>query len=131
MRIIEAPPPNIDAIKKVFPHVEKYKAVFAYGDSIYNPYGARFDPFMIAHEETHSIQQGDDVEGWWTKYLEDPNFRIEQEAEAYKVQYLAACAKSIDKEKLDRYARRLAEALSGPIYGELISFTNALRLIIT
>ena len=65
---------------------------------------------------------------WWDKYLDDPQFRLEQEIEAYQNQYQYA------KEHYPRNKRKFtlketAKALSGKMYGNLVTFEEAKDLI--
>jgi len=99
--------------------------VFAYGRTYYVPSGIPLTPDLALHEATHTMQQGEDVDGWWDRYFEDVNFRFEQELEAYRTQY--KCLKNVvkDRNNLARQARLLAVTLSGPLYGKLVSGSEA------
>ncbi len=126
MKIVIAQPPNIKEIRKTFTINET--VIFAYGDTIYNPEGIHIDRPMTIHEEVHSRQQAAiGVEVWWKKYLADPTFRCEQEKEAYRAQYRAV--NITDRNKKFMYARRIALALSGPVYGNCIAYNDALKFI--
>lgn len=120
-------PPNIEDIKKVFP-ISK-NVIFTYGDKIYNPGGNDIDIALMAHEQTHSIQQDNDVKGWWKKYLEDKEFRLSQELQAYQVQYRYYCKEVKDRNQRYRFLNRLAGDLSSEIYGNIISRSEAIRSI--
>jgi len=61
--------------------------IFTYGDTIYNPSNLKLNDHTIEHEKVHMQQQGDHPDLWWGKFLRDPQFRIQQEAEAYGRQY--------------------------------------------
>ena len=78
-------PPNFKQIEAMF-DLSKKNIVFTYGDTIYNPYGGVIPPHLVVHEHTHTIQQGDNPDGWWKKYLTDDKFRCSQEVEAYQNQ---------------------------------------------
>lgn len=121
MRILIERPPNFNEIIKVFPSVEYATGViFCYGDAIYNPNGIYLSEASITHERVHSIQQGIHPKEWWDEYLINPEFRLQQEIEAYGTEY------SVDPYNIDHYAR----VLSGPTYGNIISFEEAKRKII-
>ena len=65
-------------------------AIFTYGDTIHNPFNVALDAELIRHEETHMEQQEghpDVAKVWWDRYIQDPQFRLDQEAEAYGAQY--------------------------------------------
>lgn len=128
MKIIASQPPNIDAIRKVFTFTQR--VIFAYGDSIYNPDNVRLDSAMIVHEEVHEKQQAEiGVEEWWTMYLQDSNFRAEQEKPAYRAQYREGKKFIFNQERKNKYAMRLAEALASDTYGYCISLGDAFKYI--
>ena len=58
--------------------------VLTYGDTAYCKYP--LSPDLIVHESVHVRQQGDEPDKWWKQYLYDPDFRREQETEAYLAQ---------------------------------------------
>lgn len=119
--IIAAHPPNIDAIDAVF-HVKATSGViYAYAPDIYFPPGKQLPPWLMAHEEVHIRQQNDmgGPEPWWEKYLIDPQFRLDQELEAHRVEYSEYCKqyKSIWQRytALDEMSKRLASAMYGGV----------------
>lgn len=103
--------------------------VFTYGDVIYNPNGGKIDQTLMKHEETHSKQQGNDPKGWWKRYLADVDFRLEQEVEAYRVQYQEAKKLIRDRNKLFNFLIMIAKDLSGELYGNALSFQDAMEKI--
>lgn len=127
MKIEIAYPPNIDKIRKVF-NLHK-GIVFAYGDILYNPDDGIVDKPLMVHEETHMRQQGDKPSEWWNRYLIDKYFRASQEIEAYQNQYEEARRIRNDRNALFKYAHRLAMDLSGPIYGNVLTYREALNAI--
>lgn len=78
-------PPNYEAIKIVLNPPRN--AIFAYGNIIYNPSGLDIPEDIKIHEEVHQRQQGDQIQVWWGRYLQDREFRFNQEVEAYSEQY--------------------------------------------
>lgn len=86
--IVDGYPPNIDEIRSFITPTET--AVYTYGDTIYNPNGGKVYEDVIEHEKVHIKQQSEYTSPsiWWTKYLIDKDFRLEQEIEAYNKQYL-------------------------------------------
>ncbi len=124
MKIVNEFPPNFTNIEFVFPNLREHKPIFAYGDTIYNPYEIEVGKDLEIHEEVHSKQQGDDPETWWNKYLTDTEFRLSQEIEAYGTQY-AFAKKYVNRKLSDWLKDKLAKALSGKLYGELLSFQEA------
>lgn len=129
MKIVNDFPPNIEAIRKRFEMTGFPTAIFAYGDTLYNPSGMEIPPDLIAHEELHSKQQEIyGLQDWWTRYLEDDAFRLGQEVEAYRKQYEYA------KEKYNRDQRRwvlneIVKNLSSKLYGNVINKKRAKDLI--
>jgi hypothetical protein len=134
MSVVIGLPPNIDAIDEVF-HGVKARAArdgiyFCYANTIYNPCGRGIEMQIVAHECTHSLQQiAYGVEKWWDDYLKNPNFRLGQELEAHRVEYEKFVKDHPGRAYRRRYARLVAERLSGPLYNRMISKKEALWLI--
>ena len=115
-----------------FPRLQDYKlifdvtpdTIFAYDHKIYT--NNELPDHIIVHEMTHFLQQDEHgLDEWVTKYLQDPQFRLEMEIQAYQVQL-----KSIKHPK----ARVLtmmesAKNLASPLYGNLVSYKEALKLL--
>lgn len=124
MNILRGYPPNYKAISKRF-DLRGRKAIFAYGDRIYNPSNEKIGPSFIVHEEVHQRQQeaigGPEI--WWKKYMTDWNFMLEQEYEAYGAQY------NWEVENNPKEARRaltfFAEVLSSVMYGKRVDVNRA------
>jgi hypothetical protein len=134
VKIVAANPPVFENIVNAFGVLPK-GTIYTYGDTIYNPEGLYIRPEIMAHETIHMQQQeqagGPDL--WWGRYLREPEFRIDQEAKAYGMQYRFLCDN--DKGMNDRNARYrmlffLSNILSGPLYGRAISAIDA-RILIT
>jgi len=129
MKISNEYPPNYEAIKVVFPECEKFKAIFCYGEVIYNPFKANVTPDLVEHESTHSKQQGKTPELWWEEYLYNPTFRLEQETEAYRAQYKFVKKNVKDREAVSWFLNEVSRSLSSILYGNLVSFAEARKLI--
>ena len=131
MIIVTAYPPNIEKIVKVFPNVKEHRGVvFTLGQVIYNPDNEHLDEPLQFHEATHSIQQDKlGAEKWWDKYLEDKDFRLSQEVEAYQNQYKKYRKTQKDRNKIAKYLHRLASDLSGEVYGKIVTYSEAKKLI--
>ena len=124
MNIVKAYPPNIEDIRK-FLAPSPY-AVFTYGDTIYTPIvTSELSLDLIAHEEIHCKQQGNDPRGWWIEYLSNPQFRLEEEIMAYRRQW------QIIKGSPDQYMRfhLIAKDLSSPMYGSIITYEEARKML--
>lgn len=107
------------------------EVIFTYGDIIYNPNNIEIPDHLLTHEKTHQYQQkaiGKDL--WWDKYLTDSKFRIEQELEAYSRQYKHICRLTKDRNERNRILHKIAELLSGPMYGNAISKNEALSRVL-
>lgn len=105
--------------------------VFAYRDAIYNPNNVPITPDLEVHEAVHLKQQGKLPIDWWIKYLTDPQFRLEQEIEAYRAQFTFICKVVKDKNKRYKILLKIGEFLSGPLYGNLITKKQAMDEILT
>lgn len=128
MKIEIANPPILQKILDAGMHPTQH-VIFTYGDTIYNPYNVPLTADLVEHEEVHCKQQGKDPEGWWTRYIDDPLFRVEEEVEAYAVQYTYICTQVRDRNRRHLVLRDLARSLSSPIYGSVISPSSAYNLI--
>ncbi len=123
--ILKAFPPNFAEIVKAFPWVKGQQGVlYSWGDHIYNPQGVEIPPELLAHEAVHGERQGEHVGNWWACYLEDPHFRLMEEILAHRAEWRARL--------LDRPGfglKQIAARLSGPLYGNLISYEDAAQAI--
>jgi hypothetical protein len=123
-QIVNDKPPLYDRIIQVFPNGAKHGVLFSWGDVIYNPSGITISQALLAHEDVHGQRQVGDIEGWWEKYLTDPEFRLREE-------FLAHCAEIMQfnathaRHMRRAYLVQVAGRLSGPLYGNLISFAKA------
>ena len=125
MKEVRGFPPNYKEIEEVL-HPRR-SAVFTYGDTIYIPYyegSLSYD--LIVHEETHKRQQGAKPDLWWTMYLKDPKFRLNQEVEAYRNQY-RFFAKGRDRNMAYKFLYIIAHDLSSAMYGNIITHEEAIK----
>ncbi len=130
MKVVNDFPPRYAEMVKRFPGITA-RAVFAYGDTLYNPAGGPVDDALMAHEETHAGRQVD-VGGpsvWWDCYMNDIDFLISEEALAYGAQARFVARTLKDRNMRFRYLAELARTFSGPLYGNVIDFDTALILI--
>lgn len=127
MKIVIENPPNIELIKQRFNLIKGL--VFTYGDTIYNPDDGFIDAPLLFHEATHSVQQGEQPEKWWHRYLIDDDFRFVQELEAYQNQYKKYCELFKDRNAQARFLDRIATDLSSEIYGSFCTKRDAIRCI--
>lgn len=103
--------------------------IYTYGDSIFNPHKNDILYDILAHEEVHANQQGDNPKEWWDKYLENKDFRIKEEAEAYGAQYAFICNSVKDRNSRARILHSIATILSGPIYGNAVGYQEATNMV--
>lgn len=129
-------PPNFKAIAKAFPAVlERKDVVYTYGGIMFNPGDIEIDEPFGLHEACHSLQQeklGKGAEGadkWWKKFIKDPEFRKEQELEAFAVQYRRYCELQPNRDRRARYLHKIAMNFASPIYGNMVSQQEAVKLI--
>lgn len=122
MKIQKTYPPNYVAITDALGVVRG--AVFCYGDTIFNPFDVDITPDIEVHEAVHMRQQGEYPDVWYYKYLNDSEFRLSQEIEAYGEQY-NFIKKHMRGKLLEWGLDRMAQALSGKEYGGLLSFGEA------
>lgn len=106
--------------------------VYTWGDIIYSPAGEDIiTPDLRAHEERHRDQQiaVGGPEAWWERYLADPEWRAEQELDAYRAQYRFMKRHVRDRNALVWFRREIAGILSGPLYGRVMSGSRAYEAI--
>lgn len=97
--------------------------IFTWGETIHCKFP--LSPSLIAHEMTHVEQQANGVVLWWSKYLDDPAFRLSQELEAYRNQVNFIKQQVKDRNKKAVMIHEICQHLSGPMYGNIISFEEA------
>ena len=117
-------PPNYNEIKLFF-DLSNSQPCFSFAPDIYNPSGNPLDPHLLAHEVIHLAQQGDSPLKWWTRYMQQEPFRAAQEIPAYQTQYQSAKNATKDRNLLHRYLTGLAFDLAGPLYGNIMTFSEA------
>lgn len=85
----------------------------------------------LAHELVHVEQQrhAGGPEVWWHLYLNDDDFRLRQEVQAYQAQYAKICARTRSREERFHYLAQMAGLLSGPLYGRMVDRVSAFKLI--
>ena len=64
-----------------------------------------------------------------TRYWLSPKFRLQMELEAYQKEYAYICSITPEREQRLHYLEALAEDLSSPLYGSLMSKVEAEDLI--
>lgn len=103
---------------------------YTYGDTLYTPNaGKPIEKHLLKHEMTHVKQQGSDPDAWWDMYGKSPQFRYEQELEAYRNQY-KSFKNEHGKIKAYEFAKYLANDMSSPMYGGMCTGYQALQDIL-
>lgn len=120
-------PPNVADIRAVLPISDRN--IFTYGGKIYSPGALTLPEPLIEHEKVHIQQQGRWHKRWWRKYLRSKEFRLSQEIPAHKAEYRAYCVINADRNAQHRYLLQLSQRLAAPMYGGIISATEAMREI--
>lgn len=86
--------------------------------------------FKVEHEITHITQQEKyGVDEWWNRYLIDVEFRLSQEIEAYLNEARLIKKKVKDRNKRFLYIQQISKDLSSSIYGNIISYEQASKLL--
>ena len=125
MKVVKGLPPNIDEIRTFLdPTPEMF---FTYGDTIYGPEKPPED--VVFHEEVHRLQQAKvgGPDAWWQKYR-NPDFRLQQEVEAYRAQLRWLYSRMVQPYRYSALVA-LARALRSPSYGFRVTESTALRLL--
>lgn len=132
MKISTQYPPNYKEIVAAFPVVERQRiAIFGYGDTLFNPFEITLSQDLIIHESEHARQQAHNAtvaKLWWTRYISDSQFRLEQEIEAYGAQ-LEFLGKDANRANRKKYLRIVGDMLGGPVYGNMIKPKEARELL--
>jgi hypothetical protein len=120
----ETEAPIADALFRKFPVLkDNPRLVITYFPNVYVR-GGQLPPALVIHEATHIEQQSHSgPELWWEQYLNDPEFRLSQEMEAYAQQL---CFYDQFPNTLRKRAKFLiASDLSSEFYGNIISHLDA------
>lgn len=130
MKIVSGTPPNFGKIVAAFPDANIEGTIFTYGDTVYVKGGGDIPSSIKAHEAIHIQQQLKmGVEVWWDRYLVDSRFRLDQELPAHRAEYACYCNLKRDRNMRSRALTTIAQRLSSPLYGQVISYTEARRRI--
>jgi len=127
----ELPPLHIyEPAKKKWGVDFKKGVVFTYGDVIHsiNPIPKDLMQHELVHVRQHREYEGG-PDAWWERYLEDAEFRTSQELEAYREQWKYVQRTVKDRNKAIVYLRHYAQSLSGTMYGEVMTYGEALKAI--
>ena len=117
VKVIIAEPPNVAEIDKVFP-LRGTGIIYAFGDKIYNPAGAKIPPFLFAHEGAHGDRQISifGIDRWWRQYLDDADFRYHEEVIGHAAEFLSLSQGEYDRNRKARLMLGTAARLLAPFY---------------
>jgi hypothetical protein len=100
------------------------RAIFCYGDTIFNPSGNKLSDALVAHEAAHGARQGTDPDVWWDRYIADKTFRLEEEIVAHRVEWRRFCTDDPNRHERRRYLAAIAGRLNFPLIIEFqLSYT--------
>jgi len=117
-------------VSKRFPEAKNSDVFITWGDTCYSDVPLTRD--LIVHESLHTEQQINKLYGlwWWLKYMISAKFRFEQELECYKAQYKWAVKHyKMDRNQKSKALTKVALALSGTLYQNVVSFEEARKLL--
>lgn len=123
-------PPIYERLVKAFGINWNRGVIIAYGDTIYCK--RKLTQAKIVHEKTHLKQQaGMGVEAWWDKYIEDPQFRLLQEIEAYtnEIEWIKDNIYNMHERKA--LVDKIVLDLSSSMYGSIVTQEEAYNLLQT
>jgi DNA-binding Xre family transcriptional regulator len=115
-----------------FPLIKEYaqyfditpRTIFAWNNAIYTNYALPND--LLIHERTHLEQQErEGLEHWVKNYLNNPEYRLKQEIEAYKHQL----SMIKDREYRNKIRLESIETLCSSLYGNIISKDEAEKIL--
>lgn len=102
--------------------------IVSYGDKVYA--SGPLTPDLVEHEGVHcKRQQMMGLDAWWNEYLRDPQFRLDEEVLAYKAQYRWIERNVRDRNRAAGYLMSFAKDLASPMYGSIVDYPTALKLI--
>lgn len=117
-RIVREYPPLYDEIAAAFDLEGKLsyvRPIFSWGSEIYNPHGVAIPPCLVAHEAVHGIRQRENVSAWWRRYIDDSEFRLQEEVLAHVAEYRS---RAVGKPRNERrwLMVETAKRLAAPLY---------------
>ena len=128
MEVVIDYPPIYDEIKSAFPLVGR-GVIFAWGSKIYNPSNVNIPAQLIAHERTHGRRQGNDVSGWWRRYLDEKEFRLVEEIAAHITELEYLLGPNPNRQMKRQNLRSISKRLAFPLYRFGISKAQAYVLL--
>lgn len=126
--VVQAFPPNYPELRARFN--PRPGTVFAYGDKIYSPHASELPEHLLVHERVHFGQQraAGGPEAWWRRYIDEPQFRLDQEVDAYRAQY--AFVSGLSRPQRRELLAHICKSLASGMYGSLVTKEQARRLVV-
>lgn len=130
MELIHARPPMYDEIADAF-DVRGKPILFAWGNVIYAPQTSDISVPLLRHEEAHGKRQlqFEKISGWWTRYINDPDFRLEEEKIGHIAEYLALLRNYSARNDRRRVLSFVAGKLASNLYRYSITKDEARRVL--
>lgn len=130
LEVVDARPPNFDAIVRVLPGAAEPGVMFAYDSKVYFPGGkGPLTRELDAHERVH-IERQNRLEGgadkWWELYLTNVAFRYNEELLAHRAEYRTYCKRHINPVKRAQFLRAVAKRLASPLYAAGLTVERAM-----
>jgi len=126
MKVKLTKPPNWKRLEEAFGVSWDSGVLVTYGDTIHTKSRGGVSPDLIIHEGVHVKQQESiGPEKWWERYIADPQFRLQQEMEAYTKQcnYIRVAFRN-DPSKVLRLFNHIWRSMSD-MYGGMITYQEA------
>ena len=122
-----------------FPYIQEYKkrfpitkdTIFVYKDTIYTDKKEEEFYYDVVHHEIRHLHQQKEhgADNWINRYINEPEFRLEQEVDAYRYQLKKVLKTTNDKGEYLNILTECITNLSSPLYGNIISYAEAERLL--
>jgi hypothetical protein len=127
MIVIDVPPlwDEIDAAFKV----AGKSVVFSWGDKIFNPQDVDIPPEIIVHEAVHGERQLSDIVGWWHRYIDEQQFRFDEELLAHQAEYNFLAEQSYNRHMRRTALKHVAQKLASPLYGKMVNKERARAML--
>lgn len=128
MRISTSPPPVMDRILFHFNVTFESGVAITYGDTVHVKSG-KLSQDLAIHEMTHIEQQRQmGADAWWDAYFDNPQFRLDQELQAYtnQTQWIKHNVK--DRNRRAVLFHHIWSSMAN-LYGNMITYQQAQKLI--
>ena len=132
VKISNEKPPQwiLDEVKEKWNVEWESGVVFTYGELI-TTFKGEVTEDLIAHESHHTAQHEKfgGADKWWREYLDNADFRFEQELECYRKQYKWLVKNIKNRQERFYFTQHYARSLSSEMYGNITTYQEAYKLI--